>query len=138
MQRLVDLNEMFNDQAELIQDTRSLLLNSSILQISHDNDEVSLRTQKIRICWSGSTGVWIVFIFIVFYTYICLNQPRHRSQKLYQSMFGTVEVVIFLGQVFLPKNKATVKRNEQYSKSLSNHSGSSYLLVCANEHTHLY
>ena len=40
MQKLIDLNERFNDQADLIQDTRSLLLNSSILQISHDNDEV--------------------------------------------------------------------------------------------------
>ena len=40
LQKLIDLNERFNDQADLIQDTRSLLLNSSILQISHDNDEV--------------------------------------------------------------------------------------------------
>lgn len=37
---------MFMNQAELIEDTRSLIINSSILQISQDNDELQ---QSVRI-----------------------------------------------------------------------------------------
>lgn len=43
---LTYLNEMFMNQAELIEDTRSLIINSSILQISQDNDELQ---QSVRI-----------------------------------------------------------------------------------------
>ena len=37
---------MFLQQADLLQDTRSLLINSSIMQISQDNDELK---QSVRI-----------------------------------------------------------------------------------------
>lgn len=37
---------MFGQQADLIEDTRSLLINSSIMQISHDNDDLK---QAVRI-----------------------------------------------------------------------------------------
>ena len=37
---------MFLQQADLLQDTRSLLINSSVMQISQDNDELK---QSVRI-----------------------------------------------------------------------------------------
>ena len=45
-EKLNYLTGMFNSQADLIQDTRSLLINSSIMHISHDNDELK---QSVRI-----------------------------------------------------------------------------------------
>ena len=46
LSNLTYLNNMFLQQADLLQDTRSLLINSSIMQISQDNDELK---QSVRI-----------------------------------------------------------------------------------------
>ena len=46
LSNLTYLNDMFLHQADLLQDTRSLLINSSITQISQDNDELK---QSVRI-----------------------------------------------------------------------------------------
>ena len=40
MEKVLDLNEKFIKQEDQIEDTRRLLLNSSILQITNDNDEL--------------------------------------------------------------------------------------------------
>ena len=46
LSNLAYLNDMFLNQADLLQDTRSLLINSSIMQIGHENDELK---QSVRI-----------------------------------------------------------------------------------------
>ena len=46
LSNLAYLNDMFLNQAELLQDTRSLLINSSVMQIGHENDELK---QSVRI-----------------------------------------------------------------------------------------
>ena len=63
LSNLAYLNDMFLNQADLLQDTRSLLINSSIMQIGHENDElkqsVRIADNELKIIMLTDQVIWI-------------------------------------------------------------------------------